>query len=1180
MSVLVGAVLLFLLMRIVCEPKLSPGREIWNRVLKMEPADAVLLAGVRFVGTFGLMVALGSGLGVAVTWWVESLDLVELGSEPGQRTLEKVNALLAWFEVARTALSWLGVLVVVVYAMLFSAGLLYWYSRSMRELRKRIKAARDELQKEARERTLPNMAPDERMEGVDRAIAGALSANVSLEIVEALFRRRWDYDVARRLDPELRLALGDPLVGSRIHRTLRFLVSIPVWLKVKRVGRIIAALGMALIVPASLVVASPDLRASVNHKQQEVEALAAALTMELRLDQAGPPEEWRTPLQADEGPGAAKEGEQEQQEEEGKDEEAQEDRDHDSGPGTWCDAAGEHMAVEMCVAAAEFGKAFERAWGASFLNRSGVRIATEAAGISDARRAWARRQVLLESAFRRKSTVDATAADTRTPRQEAAVRATYEAEFNARTAAGPATRVGRYAAKQFGRLVKAVGQPFEVELARGPVTPSEMLSQVLGIVTGEVIDSLELGPGETTGVDTALLHELAKEGISMGTKEVTRRGADAQRAVELAVMGAIFEVERGGRMRVGPENMRSVDAFVGPDLVQQYREAIDSVTALDFTQDIGERLAPRVALGVVRASGVDLKAVEKALRQLLEQNGRVDYGVLASYASLFPGIEGQRALSDEAHMARLLDPQGAKLSYGEPPEVEGGTDGGWGGESGGGSGGGPGGGAGGTFGPTTGGGSGPRPGGAPGPKTIGAVEITPAARDHLKLARSYQRLRSYHKVGGVLIGRDPDQAPNSLDVTSMDFAHDEAGDGVIIEMTHADGRMTVLGPYDPVVAHLALVYSADGRPITVTMVATPPLEKMMKILVHPALVDTKVGCYAIKLDLFVGRFGRERELAARQEAEWLRSESVVDLYRQAWAARWLGWFDKYDSVGRELPQRLWGADHKETKEFRLDLLVEFATVPSHLQAAPLNVPEALSPLRQRPSVFNQKLVDVVEECLVELEGETDAAPVDCISEMAWEIGRNGFRGVLTDDWNGKPPMLLRNSGVREEAYVLDENLEFAQMPRDVWYGPLRFVVLNSIAMDWRWRTKTAAEVVDEHEPWELEEIQQSLETAVLSAVRVDPEAYRTLRTMQEFTVAQRLFRAAFDGRLGEQFPVERLVELARTTAEFVDFGNMKTDRWRLPEPGKQPDAEEATDADQLRQALVVPEPLGATCLHW
>ena len=48
--------------------------------------------------------------------------------------------------------------------------------------------------------------------------------------------------------------------------------------------------------------------------------------------------------------------------------------------------------------------------------------------------------------------------------------------------------------------------------------------------------------------------------------------------------------------------------------------------------------------------------------------------------------------------------------------------------------------------------------------------------------------------------------------------------------------------------------------------------------------------------------------------------------------------------------------------------------------------------------------------------------------------------------------------------------------------------------------------------------------------------------MREFAVLQRLFRAAFDGHLGPQFPTYRLTELAEVLGE-TPLGLVKTGRW-------------------------------------
>lgn len=290
LNVLIGAAMVFVFVRAVCEPKLRPGREIWNRVLGLEPADAAMLAGVRFVGTFSLLVGLGAGIGVLLTWWVESLGLAAMGSVTGQDAVDRVERLLAWLAVGESVLSRLGVLISIAYVVLFAVGLLFWSMRSTRDVRKRLKTDVENLKELGRANKLPHMAPDERMRHVDEAIAAARAANADGRVVEDLFNRRFQYDIVRRLDPRLLREIGDRVLGSRVTSILRFLISTPLSHQVSRAGRIVSALIMVTMVPASLVIVSADLDKAIDEKQPALKALAAPLTLEIgfaRGDAAG-----------------------------------------------------------------------------------------------------------------------------------------------------------------------------------------------------------------------------------------------------------------------------------------------------------------------------------------------------------------------------------------------------------------------------------------------------------------------------------------------------------------------------------------------------------------------------------------------------------------------------------------------------------------------------------------------------------------------------------------------------------------------------------------------------------------------------------------------------------------------------------------------------------------------------
>ena len=157
-----------------------------------------------------------------------------------------------------------------------------------------------------------------------------------------------------------------------------------------------------------------------------------------------------------------------------------------------------------------------------------------------------------------------------------------------------------------------------------------------------------------------------------------------------------------------------------------------------------------------------------------------------------------------------------------------------------------------------------------------------ASRRNFSRSRSYVQLRGFSRIGGVLLGRMPESG-GSLDIRDLNWTL--AGKELWLELRSADGGMHRLGPYPAAIAHLALAYAADGRPTTVTMVRADPLPEL-KILLHPALVDTPLGCRATRLDQFADEFSNEIEELGRLRAEATRhAEAELALYEYAWAAR-------------------------------------------------------------------------------------------------------------------------------------------------------------------------------------------------------------------------------------------------------------------------------------------------------
>ena len=89
-------------------------------------------------------------------------------------------------------------------------------------------------------------------------------------------------------------------------------------------------------------------------------------------------------------------------------------------------------------------------------------------------------------------------------------------------------------------------------------------------------------------------------------------------------------------------------------------------------------------------------------------------------------------------------------------------------------------------------------------------------------AVSYGSLRGFARVGGVLIGRDPEGG--SISTESFEWQLDERG--FTFSIKAESGTLHHFGPYKPAIVNLALAYAADGRPTTVTMVSAAPLQEL------------------------------------------------------------------------------------------------------------------------------------------------------------------------------------------------------------------------------------------------------------------------------------------------------------------------------------------------------------------
>lgn len=404
---------------------------------------------------------------------------------------------------------------------------------------------------------------------------------------------------------------------------------------------------------------------------------------------------------------------------------------------------------------------------------------------------------------------------------------------------------------------------------------------------------------------------------------------------------------------------------------------------------------------------------------------------------------------------------------------------------------------------------------------------------------SYRSLRGFSRIGGVLIGRNA-ESTEKVQVDAFDwlvrddkFSFDLALDG---------GEKKSFGPYSAAIANLALSYAADGRPTTVTMVSAEPLLEL-KILTHPVLVDTGLGCSARRLDQFVDEIDSEdAELAGVREHDTRLATGEVALYGLARALQIV--FLAEDPEIASLLKTIGADGVAESARQELDSFSEYGLVESRISFA-----EPKLAIASKPAYFDRGLVNRIQACMPD---ESLDEFVQCFRRKV-DTNRSSIADDPTMAWLAPTPEFQVWSGVREKAYNVDASLNFIKKNQDDPTWPFEFIVQMALTSpayfadpDQVWfddDNQAIGEFVDDS-PWKFQETGKMLRAAISNGVKTNLERSRVLGDMQDFALLQRLFRAAIDGPLSESFPLQDLPAIQQATMNSVNRA-AKTLRWNV-----------------------------------
>lgn len=432
-----------------------------------------------------------------------------------------------------------------------------------------------------------------------------------------------------------------------------------------------------------------------------------------------------------------------------------------------------------------------------------------------------------------------------------------------------------------------------------------------------------------------------------------------------------------------------------------------------------------------------------------------------------------------------------------------------------------------------GGGGGGRNPGSPhaegGPHRAAPVRVAQARATSFRMASMSFRVR------GVLMGRD--MTPQDADIRDIRWRIRGAASAgetsrVAIEV-FGGGVWTRLGAYDAGVVNQALRYAADRRVIATTITAGDSKVVSRVTYLHPALVDTPLGCRVVEADRFIDTF-----TAAGRASVPPPLAALADNRRQVW--QWMATVKLAEQVAGQAADKACPRDaiasvvrRENYASARLSPGISGAL--DRFMAAQEQKASGTTAFLRKASACAAQPAEALAGCLCR-ETAPGSLPqaywmpedhtsqfrerqANATADLAWMKPSASHLGHV-DLW------LHTTFALHRQEQQSDAQAEASATAVD--FPPDNLALLRNVVLD-------------------------GLPAYV--SLRLDSPSYdEFMAPLEDFLLLQRFMRAAFDGVLGREFPLRSLMRLERETRPYVT--RQPTIRW-----------EPAGDETDWRQSL-------------